>query len=89
MPYIDTMYMSLGQPRGTRELECDQLYGLCTSYQGLRHPVPPPVYDIPTVRLYLVGDSTLYTQTASKPRSDGTCVAMPCGAMAWSSSTRQ
>ena len=61
MPYIDTMYMSLGQPRGTRELECDQLHGLCTSYQGVRHPVPPPVYDIPTVRLYLVGDSTLTT----------------------------
>ena len=63
MPYIDTMYMSLGQPRGMRELECDQLYGLCTSYQGVRHPVPPPVYNIPTVRLYLVGDSTLYTQS--------------------------
>ena len=28
MPYIDMMYMSLGQSRGTRELECDQLYGL-------------------------------------------------------------
>ena len=36
MPYIDQMYMSLGQPRGSRVLECDQLYGLCTSYQGVR-----------------------------------------------------
>ena len=61
MPYIDQMYMSLGQPCGTRVLECDQLYGLCTSYQGVRHPALPPVYDVPTVRLYLVGDSTLTT----------------------------
>ena len=62
MPYIDTMCMSLGQPRGQRELECDQLYGLCTSYQGAKHPVPPPVYDVPTVRLYLIGDSTVSTK---------------------------
>ena len=43
MPYIDLMYMSLGQPRGLCVLECDQLYGLCTSYQGGRHPVAPPI----------------------------------------------
>ena len=61
MPYIDSMYMALGQPRGSRELECEQLYGLCTNYQGGKHPVAPPVYDIPTVRLYLVGDSTMFT----------------------------
>ena len=66
MPYIDHMYMALGQPCGSRELECEQLYGLCTNYQGGKHPTAPPVYDIPTVRLYLVGDSTVYTWSKSK-----------------------
>ena len=66
MPYIDEMYTCLGRPRGTRGLEVEELYGLCTQYQGGRHPVAPPIYDKATVRLYLVGDLTVVTKSPKK-----------------------
>ena len=56
----------MGQPRGSRELEGEELYGLCAQYQGGNHPVAPPIYDIGTVRLYLVRDSSLATLNAKK-----------------------
>ena len=98
MPHIDNMYMSLGQPRGSRELECEELYGLCTSYQGGNHTVAPPIYDIETlgytswvIRRWPPRTRRMWRChgiPASGHLSATTFVATPCGGRVSPSSTR-
>ena len=51
---------------GDRDLEIQQLYGLCMRYQGDGlHPLPPPQLKASMARLMLVGDSSCYTLKAA------------------------
>ena len=47
---------------GVRELETPQLYGLRTRFAGgNKHRIPPPMLDVETAHLVLVGDSMVFT----------------------------